>query len=31
VHLCEQVGVFTPKSVARDALAAGGVGFVVAA
>jgi GTP-binding protein LepA len=30
VHLCEQVGVFTPKSVARDALAAGAVGFVVA-
>jgi GTP-binding protein LepA len=27
---CEQVGVFTPKSVARDALAAGDVGFVVA-
>jgi GTP-binding protein LepA len=30
VHLCEQVGVFTPKSVARDALAAGEVGFIVA-
>ncbi len=27
---CEQVGVFTPKSVARDALAAGEVGFVIA-
>jgi len=27
---CEQVGVFTPKSVARDALTAGDVGFVVA-
>jgi len=27
---CEQVGVFTPKSVAREALAAGDVGFVVA-
>src|SRR5689334_10358596 len=30
VHLCEQVGVFTPKSVARQALAAGEVGFVIA-
>jgi GTP-binding protein LepA len=30
VHGCEQVGVFTPKSVARDELAAGDVGFVVA-
>ena len=29
-HLCEQVGVFTPKSRQRDALAAGEVGFVVA-
>jgi GTP-binding protein LepA len=29
-HLCEQVGVFTPKSQARDALTAGEVGFVVA-
>ncbi|HTI46678.1 MAG TPA: translation elongation factor 4 [Casimicrobiaceae bacterium] len=29
VHLCEQVGVFTPKAVARDELAAGDVGFVV--
>jgi GTP-binding protein LepA len=27
---CEQVGVFTPKAVARDALEAGDVGFVVA-
>ena len=27
---CEQVGVFTPKAVARDALSAGGVGFIVA-
>ena len=27
---CEQVGVFTPKAVARDVLAAGGVGFIVA-
>jgi len=30
VHGCEQVGVFTPKSIARDELAAGDVGFVVA-
>ncbi|MCC7038818.1 MAG: elongation factor 4 [Burkholderiales bacterium] len=29
-YLCEQVGVFTPKSVARDALAAGEVGFIIA-
>ena len=29
-HLCEQVGVFTPKSQACEALAAGEVGFVVA-
>jgi len=29
-HLCEQVGVFTPKSQARDALSAGEVGFVIA-
>lgn len=29
-YLCEQVGVFTPKSVARDALSAGQVGFVIA-
>jgi GTP-binding protein LepA len=27
---CEQVGVFTPRSVARDELAAGDVGFVTA-
>jgi len=30
LHLTEQVGVFTPKSVARESLSAGGVGFVVA-
>jgi GTP-binding protein LepA len=30
VHLTEQVGVFTPKSVARESLSAGGVGFVIA-
>jgi GTP-binding protein LepA len=30
IHLVEQVGVFTPKSVARESLAAGGVGFMVA-
>jgi GTP-binding protein LepA len=29
-YLCEQVGVFTPKSVQKTALAAGEVGFVVA-
>jgi GTP-binding protein LepA len=29
-HLCEQVGVFTPKSVQKAQLAAGEVGFVVA-
>jgi GTP-binding protein LepA len=29
-HLCEQVGVFTPKSRPREELAAGAVGFVVA-
>ncbi|OZI59666.1 translation elongation factor 4 [Bordetella genomosp. 11] len=29
-HLCEQVGVFTPKSVPRQALSAGEVGFVIA-
>jgi len=29
-HLCEQVGVFTPKSQARTQLAAGEVGFVIA-
>jgi len=30
VHLCEQLGVFTPKSQTRSQLAAGEVGFVVA-
>ena len=29
-YLCEQVGVFTPKSQQRDSLSAGEVGFVVA-
>jgi len=29
-YLCEQVGVFTPKSAQRERLAAGEVGFVVA-
>ncbi|HWK72138.1 translation elongation factor 4 [Pollutimonas sp. M17] len=29
-HLCEQIGVFTPKSVARSELSAGEVGFVIA-
>ncbi len=29
-HLCEQVGVFTPKSKQKDSLAAGEVGFVTA-
>jgi len=29
-HLCEQTGVFTPKSQARDHLSAGEVGFVIA-
>jgi GTP-binding protein LepA len=29
-HLCEQVGVFSPKSVSREALRAGEVGFVIA-
>ncbi|MGH8720645.1 MAG: translation elongation factor 4, partial [Burkholderiales bacterium] len=29
-HLCEQLGVFTPKSQPREALAAGEVGFVIA-
>jgi GTP-binding protein LepA len=29
-HLCEQVGVFTPKSVQRKQLSAGEVGFVIA-
>jgi GTP-binding protein LepA len=30
VHNCEQVGVFTPKAVARESLSAGEVGFVIA-
>ena len=30
VYDCEQVGVFTPKAVARDELSAGGVGFIIA-
>jgi GTP-binding protein LepA len=30
VHLCEQVGVFTPKSVQKEALSAGEVGFIIA-
>ena len=29
-HLCEQVGVFTPKSVPKQSLSAGEVGFVIA-
>ncbi|MFV1921785.1 MAG: translation elongation factor 4 [Methylotenera sp.] len=29
-HLCEQVGVFTPKAVQRASLSAGEVGFVIA-
>ncbi len=29
-YLCEQVGVFTPKSRQKDALSAGEVGFVIA-
>ncbi len=29
-HLCEQVGVFTPKAQHKESLAAGEVGFVVA-
>jgi len=28
-HLCEQVGVFTPKSLPKSALSAGEVGFVI--
>jgi translation elongation factor EF-4 len=28
-HLCEQVGVFTPKSVTRSELRAGEVGFII--
>jgi len=30
VHLCEQVGVFTPKSKSRESLSAGEVGFIIA-
>lgn len=30
VHVCEQLGVFTPKAQARQELAAGDVGFVIA-
>ncbi len=29
VHLCEQVGVFTPKSKPRESLSAGEVGFII--
>lgn len=29
-HLCEQLGVFTPKALACDELSAGNVGFVIA-
>jgi GTP-binding protein LepA len=29
VHLCEQVGVFTPKAQSRERLAAGEVGFII--
>ncbi|HEU4707755.1 MAG TPA: translation elongation factor 4 [Methylophilaceae bacterium] len=29
-HLCEQVGVFTPKSMQKPALSAGEVGFIIA-
>jgi len=29
-HLCEQVGVFTPKSLSRPELSAGEVGFLIA-
>ncbi len=29
-HLCEQVGVFTPKSLQKTELSAGSVGFVIA-
>jgi GTP-binding protein LepA len=29
-YLCEQVGVFTPKSKAREKLSAGDVGFIIA-
>ncbi len=30
IHLCEQVGVFTPKSLTRSKLSAGEVGFIIA-
>jgi GTP-binding protein LepA len=30
LHMVEQVGVFTPKAIARDVLSAGGVGFMIA-
>ncbi|MCC2626257.1 MAG: elongation factor 4 [Burkholderiales bacterium] len=30
MFLCEQVGVFTPKSVNKDSLSAGQVGFIIA-
>jgi len=30
VHLCEQVGVFTPKSQAKASISAGQVGFIIA-
>ncbi len=30
VHLCEEVGVFTPKSVQKPSLSAGQVGFIIA-
>ncbi len=30
LHLCERVGVFTPKSLERESLSAGEVGFVIA-
>ena len=29
IHLCEQVGVFTPKSKNRESLGAGEVGFII--
>ena len=28
-HLCEQVGVFTPKALQRDSLSAGEVGYII--
>ena len=30
IHLCEQVGVFTPKALTRETLSAGDVGFITA-